>query len=235
MSGAEIKEARERRQMTQQDLAELVGVSLRTVGSWERGESVPRSRMGALHAALGMNWEDEKFNKDELGARIREQLALNGWSVAEAARRSESIDLRTMHNWVSGTNRPLRKVHPVLEKVLGWEPGSVQRILEAPITNVPSLAEVRDWSKVEGGSRLTQVRPAQIPTSDLLMELGARFIEQQKRIEELESELSSADSSVVSTPAQVIDKDSNVRHLYGLAAHNTDAGRNTEHLDNTDD
>lgn len=234
MSGSEIKEARERRQMSQQDLADLVGVSLRTVGSWERGESVPRSRMGALHAALGSNWEAGEDNRRELGRLIREQLDLNGWTVSDAARRAGEMT-RTFHNWADGVNRPLRKVHAKVEEVLGWEPGSIQRILGAPITAIPSLADVRDWSRVEGGNPV-QIRVSQIPTSELVLELGSRVAFLQHQVEELEAELSEVrGSGVVSTPAQVGAQDSNVRHLYGLAAHNTDAGRNTEHLEGNEE
>ena len=39
--------------MTQQTLAALLGVSVRTVGNWESGATVPKSRMGALEKALG--------------------------------------------------------------------------------------------------------------------------------------------------------------------------------------
>lgn len=38
--------------MSQQELAEKVGVSLRTVGNWERGESIPRNREHALLEVL---------------------------------------------------------------------------------------------------------------------------------------------------------------------------------------
>lgn len=50
MTGPEIKAARERARMTQQQLAARIGVGLRTVGNWERGETVPQNRMAALEA-----------------------------------------------------------------------------------------------------------------------------------------------------------------------------------------
>lgn len=53
MSGSQIKAARERAQLTQQQLAERLGVGLRTVGNWERGETVPKNRMAAIEALLG--------------------------------------------------------------------------------------------------------------------------------------------------------------------------------------
>ena len=53
IDGAEMRTARERANLTQGELAKRVGVSLRTVGNWERGESVPRSKEQAIRAALG--------------------------------------------------------------------------------------------------------------------------------------------------------------------------------------
>lgn len=48
-----IRYARERAGLTQEQVAEAVGVSLRTVGSWERGENVPRNRLAKLEDVLG--------------------------------------------------------------------------------------------------------------------------------------------------------------------------------------
>lgn len=52
ISGEQIRAARERARMSQQELAKKVGVSLRTVGNWERGESIPRNREHALRQVL---------------------------------------------------------------------------------------------------------------------------------------------------------------------------------------
>jgi transcriptional regulator with XRE-family HTH domain len=38
--------------MTQRQLAERVGVSLRTIGNWERGETVPMARWAVLADVL---------------------------------------------------------------------------------------------------------------------------------------------------------------------------------------
>jgi transcriptional regulator with XRE-family HTH domain len=54
--GRRIRAGRERRQWTQEQLAEAVGVkSLRTIGSWERGETVPQNRIGALEFVLDVD------------------------------------------------------------------------------------------------------------------------------------------------------------------------------------
>lgn len=51
--GRRIREARERAGLTQQQVAAEIGVSLRTVGNWERGETVPLNRFARLEAVLG--------------------------------------------------------------------------------------------------------------------------------------------------------------------------------------
>lgn len=38
--------------MTQQDLAEAVGVSLRSVGNWERGQTIPKSKLTLVQSVL---------------------------------------------------------------------------------------------------------------------------------------------------------------------------------------
>jgi transcriptional regulator with XRE-family HTH domain len=53
--GRRIRAERERRQWTQQQLAEKAGVAVRTVGGWERGETVPQNRLGALEFVLDVD------------------------------------------------------------------------------------------------------------------------------------------------------------------------------------
>jgi transcriptional regulator with XRE-family HTH domain len=50
VSGAQIKDARERRHLTQQQLADVLGVDRKTVDNWENGRTSPRNRTGALKA-----------------------------------------------------------------------------------------------------------------------------------------------------------------------------------------
>lgn len=57
--GQRIREARERAGMTQQQVGGLVGVSLRTVGNWERGETVPLNRLARLEAVLATSLRDD--------------------------------------------------------------------------------------------------------------------------------------------------------------------------------
>lgn len=52
--GQRIRAARERRMMTQQELADLVEVDKKTVGNWERGRTHPRNRLGKVVEVLGL-------------------------------------------------------------------------------------------------------------------------------------------------------------------------------------
>lgn len=52
ITGDEIRRARERAGMTQEQLGAAVGVSLRTVGNWERGAHVPRNRAAVVEDVL---------------------------------------------------------------------------------------------------------------------------------------------------------------------------------------
>jgi len=58
--GTRIRRARERKRWTQQELADALPPdqqgrrpSIRSVGRWERGDSVPRGVIGALEVVLG--------------------------------------------------------------------------------------------------------------------------------------------------------------------------------------
>ena len=82
INGTEIRAARERAGMTQGQLAHAVGVSLRTVGNWERGDTVPMNRASAVEAALAQ-W----LNPEEGGPRLA--AASDAELLAEIARRFE--------------------------------------------------------------------------------------------------------------------------------------------------
>ena len=56
--GPRIRAARRRKRWSQQRLADEIGVALRTVGAWERGEAFPRYAEGDidnLETALGVS------------------------------------------------------------------------------------------------------------------------------------------------------------------------------------
>lgn len=52
ITGQEIRAARKRAGLSQEKLAQLVGVSQRSIGGWERGESSPGVAEGRLLAVL---------------------------------------------------------------------------------------------------------------------------------------------------------------------------------------
>jgi transcriptional regulator with XRE-family HTH domain len=180
ITGERIKEARERRQLTQQELADELGVSLRTVGSWERGESVPRSRMGAIRDVLRL--EGPSDNRQELGRLIREELSESGRGPYDIARGWSASALRSFYFWRDGEVTPLNKSRGMLEDSLGWRRGVVTEILEAPITRTFTLSEVRDWSAMPDPG-LASARG--LSTDDLLIELTRRVGAMQEELEDL--------------------------------------------------
>jgi transcriptional regulator with XRE-family HTH domain len=88
ITSQEIRSARERAGLTQQQLGELVGVGLRTVGNWERGETVPRNREAALRHVLADHLGDASEP-----ATLR--AVADAEIVAEVARRMSRTQERT--------------------------------------------------------------------------------------------------------------------------------------------
>src|SRR5580700_10268255 len=76
--GAIIRRARKHLRMTQQQLADKVGVSRNTVDSWENGRSKPTRYDVALEEVLGVSLDGAPVRSDPevmgLAAKIREQL-----------------------------------------------------------------------------------------------------------------------------------------------------------------
>lgn len=60
VNGEDIRRAREEMRLTQKDLAEAVGVSTKSVSNWERGQTVPRSRLGALLKFLRLEQRESR-------------------------------------------------------------------------------------------------------------------------------------------------------------------------------
>lgn len=88
ISSQEIRSARERAGLTQQQLGEMVGVGLRTVGNWERGETVPRNREATLRRVLAGHLDDASEP-----AVLR--AVADAEIVAEVARRMSRTQERT--------------------------------------------------------------------------------------------------------------------------------------------
>lgn len=79
-TGQQIRDARERAGLTQEQLAQRVGVTLRTVGNWERGASVPRNRLARIREVL-----PDLDRTDDRGVNLR--TASDVEVLAEIARR----------------------------------------------------------------------------------------------------------------------------------------------------
>src|SRR5262249_45421856 len=69
--GTQIKRARERRHITQQQLADIVGVDRKTVDNWENDRTYPRNRLGALH-----DWAPELRDEETLDDTERALLSI---------------------------------------------------------------------------------------------------------------------------------------------------------------
>jgi transcriptional regulator with XRE-family HTH domain len=89
--GMRIRRARERKRLSQEDLATAVGASVRAVGDWENDRRKPRNRLGALEEVLGVRFDGgqvepkapSKEDLEELRTHIREVWGEN--SPLEAA------------------------------------------------------------------------------------------------------------------------------------------------------
>lgn len=132
ISAEDIKAGRERKMMTQRELADEVGVSLRTINSWERGETVPRNRTAVIAEVLGLDGARE-FGEEallrrlgQLAKRRREELGIGRVPLAkEVGMGSDSTirDFEFGRRLMSGTNQ--RR----LEKALSWRPGVIDDVM----------------------------------------------------------------------------------------------------------
>lgn len=79
----EIRNARQRAGLTQGELGALVGVSLRTIGNWERGTTVPLNRLAKLREVLDGHWSGDEND----GRSVALGSASDAELLAEIARR----------------------------------------------------------------------------------------------------------------------------------------------------
>ena len=136
ISADQIKEGRDKRQITQAELAAELGVSLRTVGSWERGESVPRNRVAALADALDIEPASTyQWGQQELRARVgqlakqrREELGLSREAMAERAGLKSP---QTVQNFEFARSMPHTSTLRSFESTLEWKTGSIDDALES--------------------------------------------------------------------------------------------------------
>lgn len=66
IKGSDIREARNRAGMSQEELAQAVGVTLRTIGNWERSATAPREKLPILRSILGDHLDDASVQSPRL-------------------------------------------------------------------------------------------------------------------------------------------------------------------------
>lgn len=210
ITGEQIRAAREMVRMTQRQLAEEVGVSLRTISSWERGESVPRNRAAAIMEVLNIPPADEpEFGRmallrrvGELGKQRREELGLSRVPFSKEMGLGSDKTLVSFEfgrAGLSGTS------YRRIEKGLGWRLGVIDDVLRMKDRKASSISmEMLDAEDSLHLDQVSGVRPlALVSNEDLLDEIRRRL---------------------VSSPAPLQNDD--VQNLYGLAALT-----NSEHLE----
>jgi DNA-binding transcriptional regulator YiaG len=212
ISAEDIKAGRERKMMTQQELADEVGVSLRTVSSWERGESVPRNRTAVIAEVLGLEGARE-FGREallrrlgQLAKRRREELGIGRQPFAREAGLGSD---KTLVEFEFGRVLPSGTSQRKIEKALEWRIGVIDDMMrmldrKAATIEMEELdAEDSLYLDAQGGVKSL----ALISNDDLLEELRRRLSQ---------------------VPAPLQNKD--MQNMFGLAA-----STNVEHLEEEED
>lgn len=94
--GQRIRRLREERRWSQAELGDLLGVSARTVGNWERDKWSPRSSLGALEKVFGTSLTaEEPLAQDDpvvraieaspLARADRAELIAHYWRLLDAS------------------------------------------------------------------------------------------------------------------------------------------------------
>ena len=157
---------------------------------------------------------------------MNEQLQADKLGSDALVKRMPGVSERTVYLWLSASTAPLPRSRAALEEALGWKRGSVTSVLEAPITQEPTLSEVRDWGHMEEAPEVVREVPAaSASTHELLMEVIRRLGAMSAENEQLRAEVKAARRVDGASPAKT------QQDMFGLAAHSTDAGMNSEHLE----
>lgn len=201
ITGEQIRTQRERLQMTQQELADHVGVSMRTIGNWERGETVPRNRIGALAELLGLEVGGREFGRDALKRRLGELARQRREFDLEVSREAFAAatgiqSTKTIRDFEYGETVPQDVTKEKFEKGLGWKRGAIDDVLRMVNTKASEIT----MDMVDEPRRAPYARPLRgFSTQDLLKELLLRL-----------GKMSEAKEAVQDAP----------QYLYGLAANN---------------
>lgn len=88
LTGERLRQARERAELTQEQLAAALNVGARTVGNWERGATMPRNAMARIIDFFGLSDEPEGPTAADLtDAQLLAELANRLRRTAEEGRR----------------------------------------------------------------------------------------------------------------------------------------------------
>lgn len=198
--------------MTQQELADEVGVSLRTVSSWERGESVPRNRAAVIAEVLGLESARE-FGHDALLRRLgqlakqrREEIGQGRKPFAKEAGLGSDT---TIQSFEFGRVLPSGTSQRKIEKALGWRLGVIEDMMRA-VDRKASAIEMEELD-AEDSLYLNTVSGVR----------ALSMVSNEDLIEELRRRLLRAPSPMETKDAQ---------HMFGLAA-----STNAEHLEDEQD
>ena len=209
----EIRSIRESLGMSAQELAESVGVSVKTVVEWEHGTSaVPTGKVKAVRKALNMSTEPTpEFGQKALLRRLgqlakqrREEVGLGRPSFAKEAGLGSD---KTVTQFEFGRVLPSGTSQRKIEKALGWKLGVIDDVMRmvdrkaSDITMEHVDAEDSLYIQSQGGIRGLEL----VSNDDLIAEL-------KRRLEK------------TSQPMQA-----NVKDMFGLAA-----STNAEHLEDED-
>lgn len=102
MNALDIKDLRLKIGVTQRELAEMVGVSEKTVQNWEYGKPIPTTKHQILRAIqTGM---EENVSTEDINRRIKKVLADKSLSVA-AFGRETGIEQTTLNRQLNGGSK----------------------------------------------------------------------------------------------------------------------------------
>lgn len=122
IDGPALRDARNRAGMTQSELAQALEVSQRTVGNWERGESVPRNKLPQIRTLLGeylgiddstptLRQASDTELLGELARRLGRAGRVDAGSVIPIDRQQRMVDAAQPVEQAAGTTSP-RKPDP---------------------------------------------------------------------------------------------------------------------------
>ncbi len=102
MNGLDIKDLRLKLGVTQRELAEMVGVSEKTVQNWEYGKPIPTTKHQILRAI--QSGVEENVSTEDINQRIKEVLQKNDLSVT-AFSKEVGLPQATVNRQLNGDAR----------------------------------------------------------------------------------------------------------------------------------